>query len=159
MQITREDIPATGVELLLFRLGGAGAGQPGELFGLDLINVREIVAMPVVNIRGAIVQVLDLPSIAGCVPATGRNIMLVTDVGDSAQAFAVEAVEEIVALSDADLVPESYGASGGLISAIARIDDGQRLAQVLDVRTVLQRVAGMERTGSACRARNPELIA
>ena len=42
----------------------------------------------VVNLRGAIIQVLDLPSIAGCTPKTGLNIMLVTEFARTTQAFA-----------------------------------------------------------------------
>lgn len=152
------DAGGATVELLLFRLGGDGHGDGhrGELFGLNVVNLREIVAMPpvtaiagslphvlgVVNLRGAIMQVLDLPSLAGCVPATGLNIMLVTDVGGKAQAFAVE---EIVLIEADDLVAGGHGAVGGMIGAVARVstgpgERGARLAQVIDVATVLGRL-------------------
>ena len=99
-------------ELLLFRLGGDPNGDRNELFGINVFKIREIVAMPeitaiaganphvlgVVNLRGQIIQVLDLPAITGVVPKTGLNIMLVTEFARTTQAFAVESVEEIVRL-------------------------------------------------------------
>ena len=99
-------------ELLLFRLGGDEHGERNELFGINVFKIREIVAMPeitavagspahvlgVVNLRGQIIQVLDLPAIAGVKPKTGLNIMLVTEFARTTQAFAVESVEEIVRL-------------------------------------------------------------
>ena len=80
-------------------------------FGINVFKVREIVAMPkvteiagslphmlgVVNIRGQIIPVIDLPAIVGCVPHTGLNIMLVTEFARNAQAFAVESVEDYCA--------------------------------------------------------------
>lgn len=157
MQMTLEEAPASAVspatiELLLFRLGGDRKGERSELFAINVVNVREIVAMPsvtaiagalphvlgVVNLRGDIVRVVDLPSLAGCVPATGFNIMLVTDIGATAQAFAVESVEEIVVIGSHDLVADAYPAGCGMVSAVARIDAGKRLAQVLDVASVLR---------------------
>lgn len=97
-------------ELLLFRLGSGDLEQPGELFGINVFKIREIVPMmpitkaagtqsPVlgmINIRGQVISVIDLPAIAGCVPAKGLNILLITEFARSTQAFAVESVEEIV---------------------------------------------------------------
>lgn len=135
------------IELLLFRLGGAGQGQRGELFGMPVANVREIVAMPdvttlagappqvlgLVNLRGQVMQVLDLPALTGCIPATGLNIMLVTEFGNATQAFAVEAVEEIVLIERARI-----SAADGIVGAIARLDDSGSLAQVLDMASILR---------------------
>ena len=99
-------------ELLLFRLGADSALGQSELFGINVFKIREIVAMPsitpivgatphslgVVNLRGQVIPVLDLPSIVGCTPKTGLNIMLVTEYARTTQAFAVESVEDIVRL-------------------------------------------------------------
>src|SRR5690349_1119554 len=88
-------------ELLLFRLGGDPNGDRNELFGINVFKIREIVAMPpvtavagalphmlgVVNLRGQIIPVIDLPAIVGCVPKTGLNIMLVTEFARTTQAF------------------------------------------------------------------------
>ena len=102
-------------ELLLFRLGMDASETRSELFGINVFKVREIVAMPeitavagsmphmlgVVNLRGQIIPVVDLPSVVGCKPKTGLNIMLVTEYARTTQAFAVESVEEIVQIGRA----------------------------------------------------------
>jgi two-component system chemotaxis response regulator CheV len=143
-------------ELLLFRLGGDDKGNHSELFGINVFKIREIVAMPeitaiagspahvlgVVNLRGQIIQVLDLPAIAGVKPKTGLNIMLVTEFARTTQAFAVESVEEIVRLDWSQVMSSEHSAGSGMVTSIARLEpqDGQpgRLAQVLDVETILQ---------------------
>jgi len=143
-------------ELLLFRLGGDAEGEQNELFGINVFKIREIVAMPtitkvagapdhvlgVVNLRGQIIQVLDLPGIAGVTPKTGLNIMLVTEFARTTQAFAVESVEEIVRLDWSQVMSAEKSAGSGMVTSIARLEavDGQpaRLAQVLDVETILR---------------------
>jgi two-component system chemotaxis response regulator CheV len=159
----RSNLTATNkFELLLFRLGGDRNGERNELFGINVFKIREIVAMPeitaiagsnphvlgVVNLRGAIIQVLDLPAIAGCIPRTGLNIMLVTEFARTTQAFAVESVEEIVRLDwSCVMSAERSTGSGGLVTSIARLDDeggGTRLAQVLDLETILRRLTPLE---------------
>jgi two-component system chemotaxis response regulator CheV len=146
-------------ELLLFRLGLDERGARSELFGINVFKIREIVAMPaitglagapphvlgVVTLRGQIIQVLDLPAIAGCKPQTGLNIMLVTEFGRTTQAFAVESVEEIVRLDWRQVMSSEHGAGSGMVTSIARLEDehggAPRLAQVLDVETILRSLA------------------
>ncbi|MFM2049945.1 MAG: hypothetical protein RL682_436, partial [Pseudomonadota bacterium] len=96
-------------ELLLFRLGESKNSSQRELFGIKLIKVREVLVMPyitelanapehlmgVVNIRGQIIPVIDLPGVVGCNPTKGRSILMVTEYGGATQAFAVEQVNEI----------------------------------------------------------------
>jgi len=143
-------------ELLLFRLGGDDNGNHNELFGINVFKIREIVAMPsitavagspahvlgVVNLRGQIIQVLDLPAIAGVKPKTGLNIMLVTEFARTTQAFAVESVEEIVRLDWSQVMSAEKSAASGMVTSIARLEgeNGEpgRLAQVLDVETILR---------------------
>ena len=143
-------------ELLLFRLGGDDNGNHSELFGINVFKIREIVAMPaitsvagspphvlgVVNLRGQIIQVLDLPAIAGVKPKTGLNIMLVTEFARTTQAFAVESVEEIVRLDWNQVMSAEHSAGSGMVTSIARLDpvggEPGRLAQVLDVETILR---------------------
>ena len=143
-------------ELLLFRLGGDENGEHSELFGINVFKIREIVAMPqitavagspahvlgVVNLRGQIIQVLDLPAIAGVTPKTGLNIMLVTEFARTTQAFAVESVEEIVRLDWSQVMSAEQSAGSGMVTSIARLEGENgapgRLAQVLDVETILR---------------------
>jgi two-component system chemotaxis response regulator CheV len=105
------------------------AGSPDHVLG-------------VVNLRGQIIQVLDLPGIAGVTPKTGLNIMLVTEFARTTQAFAVESVEEIVRLDWTQVMSAERSAGSGMVTSIARLEaaDGQpaRLAQVLDVETILR---------------------
>ena len=137
-------------ELLLFRLGADSALGQSELFGINVFKIREIVAMPtitpivgatphslgVVNLRGQVIPVLDLPSIVGCKPKTGLNIMLVTEYARTTQAFAVESVEDIVRLDWKQVLSaETSGAAHNLVTS------GTRLAQVLDVEAILQMVS------------------
>lgn len=144
-------------ELLLFRLGGDDQGNHSELFGINVFKIREIVAMPevtavagssdhmlgVVNLRGQIITVLDLPSIVGVKPKTGLNIMLVTEFARTTQAFAVESVEEIVRLDWGQVLTAETSMASGIVTSIARLDGdtaNTRLAQVLDVETILRKM-------------------
>ena len=145
-------------ELPPFRLVRRRLGR-SELFGINVFKIREIVAMPtitpivgatphslgVVNLRGQVIPVLDLPSIVGCTPKTGLNIMLVTEFARTTQAFAVESVEDIARLDwNQVMSAESSGAGGKLVTSIARLDGkthNTRLAQVLDVEAILQLVS------------------
>ncbi|MCX7662572.1 MAG: chemotaxis protein [Tepidimonas fonticaldi] len=150
-------------EMLLFRLGKAPGGERAELFGINVFKVREIVAMPaltamagapqhvlgMVNLRGQVIPVIDLPAVIGCTPETGLNLMLVTEFARSTQAFAAESVEDIVRLDWGKILPADHTASvaRGLVTSIARLDDGQggvKLVQVLDVESILQRVMPSE---------------
>jgi two-component system chemotaxis response regulator CheV len=142
-------------ELLLFKLGSRNGEDRNEIFGINVFKIREIVAMPVitpiagsgpnllgvVNLRGEIIPVLDLPAIAGCVPEKGLNIMLVTEFARTTQAFAVESVDEIVRLEWSQVLSAEGTSGGGIVASIARLDgsaDHSRLAQVLDVETIVR---------------------
>lgn len=144
-------------ELLLFRLGENPTTGRSELFGINVFKVREIVAMPeittvagavahnlgVVNLRGQIIPVIDLPAVVGCTPKTGLNIMLVTEYARSTQGFAVESVEEIVRL-DWSHVLSAESSAGSMVTSIARLDgnsENTRLAQVLDVEQILRQIS------------------
>lgn len=161
-------------ELLLFRLGTDSSLGQSELFGINVFKIREIVAMPtitpiaggtphslgVVNLRGQVIPVLDLPAIVGCKPS-GLNIMLVTEFARTTQAFAVESVEDIVRLDwNQVLSAETSGAAAKMVTSIARLDgntDGTRLAQVLDVEAILQSVTPTPVTQSDNTRPRPQL--
>jgi two-component system chemotaxis response regulator CheV len=151
-------ISSNKFELLLFRLGSDGNSDRSELFGINVFKVREIVAMPeitavagalphnlgVVNLRGQIIPVIDLPSAVGRTPKNGLNIMLVTEFARSTQGFAVESVEEIVRLEWNQVLSAESSAAGGMVTSIARLDgdaEDTRLAQVLDVEQILRQIA------------------
>jgi two-component system chemotaxis response regulator CheV len=143
------------LELLLFRLGNDPLLKRAELFGINVFKVREIIPMPaitavagspphmmgVVDLRGQILPVIDLAGVAGCKPASGLNILLITEYARSTQAFAVESVEDIVRL-DWRQVLSAEGNATGMVTSIARLDgeNSDKLAQVLDVETILRKV-------------------
>ncbi|MGB6242693.1 MAG: chemotaxis protein [Castellaniella sp.] len=149
-------------ELLLFRLGANTESGKSELYGINVLKVREIVTMPtvtavagapkyslgVVQLRDQVIPVFDLPAIIGCTLPTAPTLMLVTEFGRTTQAFTVESVDDIVRLDWNDVISaESSGTSQSLVSSMARLEgaagdaaDEVRLAQVLDVEAILQMV-------------------
>ncbi|RLM22280.1 chemotaxis protein CheV [Brenneria alni] len=153
---------ANKFELLLFRLGSAPNEEQSELFGINVFKVREIVPMQsltkaagmtspmlgMVNIRGQIIPVIDLPAIAGCVPDTGLNILLVTEYARSTQAFAVESVDDIARLDWSQVLAAESGIGSSYITSIARLDNDKtsnRLALVLDVEQILHDIIPVDR--------------
>ena len=144
------------LELLLFRLGEEPYLDRNELFGINVFKIREIIPMPtitavagspihmmgVVDLRGQIIPVIDLPAVAGCIPKTGLNILLITEYARSTQAFAVESVEDIVRLDWRQVLSAEGNAAGGMVTSLARLDgdNSDRLAQVLDVETILRQI-------------------
>lgn len=144
-------------EMLLFRLGQNHARGRNELFGMNVFKIREIMAMPeitavassqehmlgVVNLRGQVLPVIDLPSILGCEPTGPLKIMLVTEYARTTQAFAIESVEDIARLDWNQVISAEATVAGGLVTSIARLDgnvNNSRLALVLDVETILRQM-------------------
>lgn len=148
-------------EMMLFRLGKAGASEQSALYGINVFKIRELLDMTsvkitpiagasplilgVVNVRGQIIQVIDLPAAVGCVPAEMRILML-TEYAGTTQAFAVENVDDIVRL-DWSRVKPADGVSGGsgTVTSIAHLEGevgNTLLAQVLDVEQILRNVNG-----------------
>ncbi|MFP1725414.1 chemotaxis protein [Lonsdalea quercina] len=154
---------ANKFELLLFRLGGSELqGGKSELFGINVFKLREIVPMPsltkavgmkppmmgMVNIRGQVIPVIDLPAVAGCKPETGLNILLVTEYARSTQAFAVESVDDIVRLDWSQVLTAEAGVGSSYITSIARLDsdkESNNLALVLDVEQILHDMIPVDR--------------
>ena len=144
------------LELLLFRLGNDPQLGRSELFGINVFKVREILPMPVitavagsppnmmgvVDLRGQILPVINLPAVAGCTPSTGLNILLITEYARSTQAFAVESVEDIVRLDWRQVLSAENNGASGMVTSLARLDgeNSDQLAQILDVETILRQV-------------------
>lgn len=144
--------------LMLFRLGRSPGADRSELYGINVFKLRELIAMPalttiadaspylmgMVNIRGQIVPVINLPAVLGCTPETGLKILMVTEFARTTQAFAVENVDEIVRLNWAQVRPaEGCAAGNGTITSIAQLEAPVRdtqIAQILDVEQILQNV-------------------
>lgn len=134
-------------ELLTFKLAD-------EEYALDIMSVREIrgwtrtTPMPhapaymrgVINLRGTVLPVLDLAARLGLPPieTTPRNVIIVVHDQDSTTGLLVDAVSDIVTLSDDDLQPppEVQSASGlRSICALSLKDD--RMIRILALTSVL----------------------
>jgi len=161
-------------EMLLFKLGDAPGTERAELFGINVFKIREIVAMPtvtamagapqhvlgVVNLRGQVIPVIDLPAVVGCVPKTGLNIMLVTEYARTTQAFAAESVEDIVRLDWKQILSADEAMARGYVTSIARLDgdkNSTRLAQILDVESILQRILPSEEASMKANSNGPAI--
>jgi purine-binding chemotaxis protein CheW len=138
--------PAT-IELLTFRLAD-------QEYSLDIMSVREIrgwtraTPLPqaphymkgVINLRGTVLPVMDLAARLGLQAGeqTDRNVIIVVKLGDSMTGLLVDAVSDIVALTNDDLQPPpdmQPGAPQGVVSALTLIDD--RMIRVLDLGTTI----------------------
>lgn len=148
-------------ELLLFRLGrpvGDQGDGAGELFGINVFKVREIVPamniikpagmrpplMGMANIRGEVMPVIDLPSIAGCTSPDEPGILLITEFARHTQAFAVQSVEDIARLDWTQVLPAESQSVSDVVTSIARLESnegGDTLVQVLDVEHILEIVS------------------
>lgn len=98
----------------------------GQLFGLDIMSIREIRAwspvtrLPgvpdyvsgVVNLRGTVLPVMDLAARLGweATEATPRNPIIVTDVDSQMRGLIVHSVNDIVSLTE-DSLQQPDGAS------------------------------------------------
>lgn len=156
---------ANKFELLLFQLGVAPDEDRPALFGINVFKLSEIIPMVpitkavgmtppllgIIDVRGKIIPVIDLPSIVGCTPRTGLNILLITEYARSVQAFAVESVDDIVRLDWNQVLTAETGINGGYIMSLARLDadkpDNSPLALILDVEQILFDFIPADRSG------------
>ena len=134
----------------------------GQVFGIDIMSIREIRAwtpttrLPrvphyvagVVNLRGAVLPVVDLAARLGWSPTepTQRHAIIVTQIGTQISGWIVDAVSDIVTIGEADLQPPPATGQDGLnafIDGLAAIDG--RMVMVLN----LAALAGSDITAEA----------
>ena len=125
-------------------------GIAGQLFGLDIMAIREIRAwtpvtkLPrvpahvagVVNLRGTVLPVVDLAARLGWAPteATSRHAIIVTQLGGQVSGWIVESVSDIVTLPGDALQPAPATGSDSVVQfleGLAAIDD--HMVQVLNL--------------------------
>jgi purine-binding chemotaxis protein CheW len=134
--------PATGVsQYLTFRLDG-------EEYGLEILRVQEIKAcskiirLPnvppeikgVMNLRGSVVPVVDLRIRFGLVdaPQTKFSVIIVATVGTKVVGFLVDAVSDVLNVSDIDAAPDfGPGVDTAFLTGIAKA--GNRLIYLLNI--------------------------
>ena len=102
--------PRRGGEYLTFHLGG-------EIYGVDILQVQEIIGMPrltrlprspqhvlgVMNLRGMVVPVLDLRLKLGLEEAEAEPVVIVVVVQDKHMGMVVDAVEDVVDLKEEEV--------------------------------------------------------
>jgi purine-binding chemotaxis protein CheW len=138
-------------EVLSSRLGA-------EDYGLDILAVQEIrryeaptrIAnacghlLGVMDLRGVIVPIVDLRLLLGLPAENGTNtVTVVVTVAGRTVGLVVDAVSDVVALSDEQIHPRPrLGGQGGtdFIVGLAQTNtaDGQRLLQLVDLDALLR---------------------
>ena len=130
-------------EFITFEVGG-------QLFGLDIMAIREIrawtpvtklPAVPhyvagVVNLRGTVLPVIDLAARLGWpeTEASPRHAIIVTQIGAQARGLIVDSVSDIVTIAaDALQAPPATSSDGVVpfIEGLAAI--GEQMVMVLDL--------------------------
>lgn len=135
------------MQLVVFRLAG-------ELYGVDIQQVREIIRVPevtrvprtpdfvegVINLRGSVIPVLDLRKRfrlpAG--EADRERRIVVVEMGEQTLGVIVDAVSEVLRLDQDRIEPPSpyiVNVDSQYITGIARLED--RLIILLDLNKVL----------------------
>lgn len=147
-----QDSPGT-IELLTFRLGE-------QEYSLDIMSVREIrswtraTPLPhapacmrgVINLRGTVLPVMDLAERLGLPPRRegDRAVIIVVSHGAGLTGLLVDAVSDIVALTEGDLQPPpdlGHGAGAGMVSALTLIDE--RMVRVLNLPATVTLAEGL----------------
>ena len=135
-------------ELIAFRIGE-------QEFCVDIMNVREIrgwtPATPLprspsymkgeINLRGIVLPIIDLGARFGLKTAepTARHVIMVAHIGNRLVGLLVDAVSDIVQLSDAAIQPTPDVASEQVKSFVKGIFavEGGRMISLIDLNHVL----------------------
>ncbi|MGZ2258010.1 chemotaxis protein CheW [Roseobacter sp. A03A-229] len=140
----------TAIELLTFQLAD-------QEYSLDIMSVREIrgwtktTPLPhapsymkgVINLRGTVLPVMDLSERLGLKPQkqTDRNVIIVVNHDDVMTGLLVDAVSDIIALTDEDLQPPpemQANSTPNVVSSLTLIDE--RMIRVLDLSSIVTSV-------------------
>jgi purine-binding chemotaxis protein CheW len=145
--------PTTGAGTMRAAIVSLG----GELFTIDLQNVREVFVvesitpgpgMPaglvgVTNLRGSVVPLLDLRQMIGLAAENALKYAVVVKHGNWQVGVLVDTVPEIRTLSKDQFLPAPVGAGDGgnpFVSTVVNLED--RLRGVLETSVVLSHFEG-----------------
>ena len=139
--------PGTARELIAFAVGK-------QEFCIDVMSVREIrgwtpaTVLPhsqpfvrgVINLRGAVLPIMDLAVRLGFPPAEamGRHVIIVVQVGSQLIGLLVDAVSDILTVTDAEMLPPPDVASDmakRFVCGLLAIDG--RMISILSVDNIL----------------------
>jgi purine-binding chemotaxis protein CheW len=147
-----------------------------ELFGVDILMVQEIIrgapitAVPnapafvegVTNLRGNIIPVIDLRKRLNLVtasPSTGKNWILILDIGGRITGFIVDAVTEVLKVDRDAIEPPPDIVVAGLESQYLQgvCDIGDRLLILLDFNRILlvEEIRRLKETSPGGRSADP----
>ncbi len=134
-------------ELLSFLVGGHD-------YSVDIMSVREIrsgtgaTSLPhspeyvrgVINLRGTVLPIIDLAKRLGMEQAQDdiRNVIIVVAVGEKTFGLMVDAVSDILAISEQDMQPPPEmraDVERNFVSALTIVDE--RMIRVLDLDAVM----------------------
>lgn len=136
------------IALLLFRL------DERQFFGINVLKVQEVLRCPnltpmpsshphvrgVADIRGTVVPIIDLRLALGRPADHQAQHVVITEFNRSVQGFLVRAVERIVHIDVANLLPPLRGSDDGYMTAMTRWND--EIIEVVDVERVLAELLG-----------------
>lgn len=142
---TENTFSSDEVQLVTFMVGQ-------ESFGLDIMNVQEVIRMPSItrvpqapayvdgmtNLRGHILPVVDTRTKFGMdkVEMNASSRVIVVDIGGKAIGLNVDAVSEVLRVEskNIDKAPTSLSENvdGSSIIGVVKLDGGKRLVMVLD---------------------------
>ncbi|MGC2047583.1 MAG: chemotaxis protein CheW, partial [Gallionella sp.] len=152
---------ADNLEILIFNLGMDGRTGRDEIFGINVLKVREVMRVPVITVapevdsfaegmatfHGVPIPVIDLAKYIGIETDRIPETMIVTEYNGRTQGFLVRAVANILIADGAAMrvpPPKLLAEFGGLVTAITETDDGRRVL-MLDIEKVLTRTGHLGR--------------
>ena len=124
----------------------------GRRFAWELTAIKEIVparavtrlpgapawVVGLLNLRGLVVTVIDLPGRLGLVPGGGASFVVV-GCDDRSLAVRVDAVRAVTMAPDGGVTPvDATAAFDGLVQGMVRVDDG--MAALLDAAALCRSV-------------------
>jgi len=159
--VKQTEIQETGQELQL-----VGFKLSDEQFGVEILCVREIIRVVsitrvprapgfvegIINLRGEVIPVIDLRKRLNL---EGREFdnstrLIVVELNDQQIGFIVDSVSQVLRVP-ADAIEEPpemvTGIDSEFILGVTRIDDGERLLLILDLKRILSQAeqVAMER--------------
>ena len=140
-----EGEPSPIRQLLSFQLEGASYALPVECVR-EIVRIRPITPMPrvpedvrgVISLRGEIVQVIDLRrrlSLPPAAPSHASRIIVVQDEDGRAAGMLVDAVSEVLRVTEDAILPAPPGESGVVEELCVRGDD---FVSLIDLPRVLE---------------------
>jgi len=159
--VKQTEIQETGQELQL-----VGFKLSDEQFGVEILCVREIIRVVsitrvprapgfvegIINLRGEVIPVIDLRKRLNLESRKFDNStrLIVVELNDQQIGFIVDSVSQVLRVP-ADAIEEPpemvTGIDSEFILGVTRIDDGERLLLILDLKRILSQAeqVAMER--------------